>query len=156
MKNTENLLKQYFKIIVESEGGGGEIAPLPPDFETFFCLNCVDFLFLVISGTFMLLPNNFNPQIYLYILIVKSMNILKREKKNNYHIYQYFGQLKLKVARFISPLYQFNIWDSKEMYVLFQQTGNCSVTIVVLNISLFGAAIYPNLLKDQPATSGNP
>ena len=75
---------------------------------------------------------------------------------DNYHIYQYFGQLKLKVARFISPLYQFNIWDSKEMYVLFQQTGNCSVTIVVLNISLFGAAIYPNLLKDQPATSGNP
>ena len=62
----------------------------------------------------------------------------------------------LKVARFISPLYPFSICDSKEMYVLFQQTGNCNVTIVVLRISLFGAAIYSNLLKDQPATSGDP
>ena len=42
------------------------------------------------------------------------------------------------------------------MYVLFQQTGYCNVTIVVLRISLFGAAINPNLLKDQPATSGDP
>ena len=62
----------------------------------------------------------------------------------------------LKVARFISPLYPFNICDSKEMYVLFQQTGNCNVTIVVLRISLFGVAIYSNLLKDQLATSGDP
>ena len=61
----------------------------------------------------------------------------------------------LKVARFISPLYPFNIWDSKEMYVLFQQTWYCNVTIIVLRISLFGVAIYPNLLKDQPATSGD-
>ena len=60
----------------------------------------------------------------------------------------------LKVARFISPLYPFNIWDS--MYVLLQQTGNCNVTIVVLRISLFGAAIYSNLLKERPATSGDP
>ena len=60
----------------------------------------------------------------------------------------------LKVARIILPLYPFNIWDS--MYVLFQQTENFDVTIVVLRIPLFGAAIYSNLLNDQPATSGDP
>ena len=42
------------------------------------------------------------------------------------------------------------------MYVLFQQTENFDVTIVVLRIPLFGAAIYSNLLNDQRATSGDP
>ena len=42
------------------------------------------------------------------------------------------------------------------MDVLFQQMWYYNITIIVLRISLFGAAIYPNLLKEQTATSGNP